>query len=304
MMSGLEAESADLTYPLRGVIRLTGLSAELLRAWERRYGAVTPARTAGGSRRYSAAEIERLKLLKEAVDAGDRIGQIATLSDGELKARLRSPRVAAQGPLDEVLAALGQLDDEACRRILAFQLSTLGPARFSREFALPLLQEIGQRWSEGTLSIASEHLATGILQSLLGSALHSRSSSLRGPRVVFATPPGEKHSLGLLMSTVTALAAGANPLYLGPELPVDELLSAVRDSGASALALGLATIDEKKALDAILELRAGLPDDVYLWIGGFAAAKVPPVPNVDYFPTLESFERRLILFDLERRGDV
>jgi len=81
------SQALELTYPLRTVARLTGLSPEVLRAWERRYRVVTPARTPGGTRRYSAADLERLRLLKAAVDAGHRIGDVARLDVAELSRR-------------------------------------------------------------------------------------------------------------------------------------------------------------------------------------------------------------------------
>ena len=79
-----------------------------------------------------------------------------------------------------------------------------------------------------------EHLASGILRSLLGSALQPTAVSALGPRIVFATPTGEKHELGLLMAALTALGAGADPVYLGAELPNEDILAAARDSNAAA----------------------------------------------------------------------
>jgi len=294
-MAKEESEALELTYPLRTAARLTGLSPELLRAWEKRHGVVEPLRTPGGTRRYSAAHLERLRLVKAAVDAGHRIGQVAGLELAELKRASVGQAAPPSGRLDEILAALDNLDGGESQRLLSLQLSALGPARFAREIAIPLVGEIGERWASGNMGIAPEHLATGVIRSLLGSALTPTATSLLGPRIVFATPTGERHELGLLMAAITALGAGANPVYLGIELPVEDLLGAVESTGAAALALSLVTIPTPQATRTVSALRGGLADGVHLWIGGAGASDVT-VPNaVEPISSLEDLEQRVAL---------
>ncbi|MDJ0868371.1 MAG: MerR family transcriptional regulator [Myxococcota bacterium] len=301
-MSQANTEALELTYPLRTAARLTGLSPELLRAWERRYGAVAPQRTPGGTRRYSAADLERLRLVKAAVDAGHRISQVAQLDDAALRRFAATPEAPPSDRLEAILSALDSLDAPEAQRLLALQLSALGPSGFAREVALPLVYEIGQRWTEDRMGIAPEHLATGVLRSQLGAALQPTSSSLLGPLVVFATPSGERHELGLLMAALTALGAGANPLYLGPEVPVDDLLDAVERSGAAALAVGLVTLPPAQAERTMRALRGGLPDGVHLWAGGAGAAALGHQSGVESFGTLEDLENRVQLLALETTG--
>lgn len=292
-------DALELTYPLRTAARLTGLSPDVLRSWERRYGVVIPVRTPGGTRRYNAGDLERLRLVKAAVDAGHRIGQVARLDIEELKRRAAATEARPEGQLEEILTALDQFDDVTSQRLLSFQLSSLGPARFAREISLPLLQEIGERWSNGRMGIASEHLATGILRSLLGSALQPTASSRLGPRIVFATPTGERHELGLLMAALTALGAGANPLYLGLELPVEDLLVAVEGTNAAALALSLVTIPAAQAARTISALRGGMAAEVHLWLGGPGGRELELLPAIEYIASLEDFEQRALLLGYE-----
>jgi len=294
-MDDSEPETGEATYPLRTVARLTGLSPELLRAWERRYGVIEPARTPGGTRRYSAADIERLRLVKRAVDAGHRVGRVAHLDMDELKRRAADPEAGSTDHLDSILKAVGELDGPQTQRLLAMQLSVLGSSRFAREVVVPLVREIGDRWANRKIGIASEHLATGVLRSLLGAALHPTSTSLRGPRIVFATPTGEHHELGLLMATLTALDAGAHPLYLGCELPVDDLLDATANAGAAAVAMSIVTLPRARAVDFVNGLRERLPGGVHLWLGGAGASDLELPHGVEYIPTLEDFERRVML---------
>jgi MerR family transcriptional regulator, light-induced transcriptional regulator len=292
-----KAQATDLnqTYPLRTVSRLTGLSPELLRAWESRHAIVRPFRTAGGTRRYSAADLERLLLVKAAVDAGNRIGKVAKMDATELQSRAANEAGQSSADLDSIIKAFEKLDDAAAQRWLSIQLATLGPTRFAREIAIPLMTEIGQRWADGRMGIASEHLASGLLRSLLGSALQPTASSVLSPRVVFATPAGERHEFGLLIAALTALGAGASPLFLGADIPVEDLLEAVAQSQPAALALSLITIPSAQAARTVRALRGGMPDEVGLWLGGSGAAELDIPSNVDLIKNLDELEQRVAL---------
>ena len=234
--------------------------------------------------------------------AGHRIGAIAGLADAELAA-LGSVKPAPQGdPCADILAALAAFDAAEAQRLLALQLSALGPVRFAHEIALPLAREIGARWSDRRIGVACEHLGTALLRSLLGSALQPGAHALRGARIVFATLAGERHELGLLMAAHAALGAGANPLYLGPDVPAEELLHACAQSGAAALALSLvnpASAEEGRLLAA---LRADLPASVSLWIGGAGAAPLVTPAGVERIASLEQLEQRVALLERAAHG--
>jgi DNA-binding transcriptional MerR regulator/methylmalonyl-CoA mutase cobalamin-binding subunit len=286
-----QSTARELTYPLRAASRLTGLSPETLRAWERRYGVVDPPRTPGGTRRYRASDLERLRLVKAAVDAGHRVGRVANLDLDSLRDLGRAPEPdGASGAREEILAALGELDEEQARRLLSFQLSALGAVRFAREVATPLLEDVGDRWSRGEIGVPVEHLATTLVRGLLGAALQPSAAALRGPRIVFATPEGERHEIGLQMAALVALGGGAHPLYLGLELPVEDCVDAVLRSEAQAMALSIVTLPAGSALRAIRALREGLPADVPVWVGGRGAPGLSLPEGVECINDLERFE--------------
>jgi DNA-binding transcriptional MerR regulator len=289
----------EITYSLGAVSRLTGLSPELLRAWERRHGVVEPLRTAGGTRRYRAADLDRLRLLKAAVDAGHRIGQVHGLGDEELRRLVEAPEPGRDERLGPVFAALRVLDGAEAQRLLALRLSALGGARFAREIALPLVREIGERWASDRLGIASEHLASAVLRSMLGSALQPGAAALRGVRIVLGTLAGERHELGLLMAALVAMGAGANPVYLGPDLPVDDLLEAVERSAAAALGLSVVTRPTAHTTRAMTALRGGLPDEVLVWVGGSGAEELEVPEGVERIRSLEQLEQRVARLEFE-----
>jgi DNA-binding transcriptional MerR regulator len=255
-------------FSLGAVVRLTGLSDHTIRAWERRYGAVTPARSPKGTRRYSQAEIERLQLLRAAVDAGHRIGDVAKLSDAEIERRLDALPREAPRPLDEIRAALEHLDPGEVERLLGLQLAALGPPEFCRQVALPLLVEVGLRWERGEGTVAAEHMLTSATRGLLGAALRSVRHATGAPRLVFTTPEGERHELGALIAAVTAAAEGADVTYLGPELPVDEVAGVCETLGAAAVGLSIVTLPLAQARDYLVALRAAIPAETAVWVGG------------------------------------
>lgn len=297
-----DLDDAETTYPLRAAARITGLSPDLLRAWESRYGVVKPLRTPGGTRRYRASDLERLRLVKAAVDTGGRISVVARLDPAELLRRSAVPDNVPQARLEPILLALDRLDAEEAQRLLALQLSAMGPVTFAREFALPLAHEIGERWATKRMGIASEHLAMGILRSMLGSALTPTAASRLGPTIVFATPTGEPHELGLQSAALTALGAGANTIYLGAELPVEDLVRAVADVGAAVLALSLVTLPKSQAAKVIAAIRSDLPEKIRLWIGGPGAATFTASNGVEHMGNMEEFERRVALLSFEKPG--
>jgi DNA-binding transcriptional MerR regulator len=284
------------------VARLTGVSPDLLRAWERRYGAILPVRTPGGTRRYRPSDIERLRLLKASVDAGHRISEVAGLSSEELERRLAAAAPKPDsGPIAETLLALERLDGAAAEQQISAQLSALGPVRFAKEFALPLVHAIGDAWAQARLCVASEHLGSALLRSLLGSALRPTHTHREAPVVVFGTLPGERHEIGLLVAALTALGAGANPLYLGPDLPIGELVRSAVATKARALAVSTVVGEPDELLDSLETLRAELPDRVELWVGGPRSAGIPEIAGVHVLGTLTRLEQRVELVRIARQ---
>ncbi len=289
-------EASEPTYSLGTTVRLTGLSPELLRAWERRYGVVEPLRTPGGTRRYRASDLERLRLVKSAVDAGHRIGRVAHLADVELRDCASGDSAESPTrPLDAMLAALERLDAGGFQHLLGVQFAALGPREFTAQVASPLVVEIGRRWADGRLNVACEHLATAGLRSTFGAAMQPTARSLMGPRIVFGTPANERHELGLMMAALSALGAGANVVYLGADLPAEEILRAVETTGAAALAISIVTLPAEDAKRSVAALRGGLPDHVPLWLGGAGATNGGPGEGIEQIPSLQALEQRVAL---------
>ena len=299
------AEQEKSEYPVRVAARLTGLTAELMRAWETRYAAIQPARTEGGARRYSDSDLRRLSLLRDLTSAGQRIGGIADLSTAELESLLREiqPEPNHQDSIARLLDAAERIDSELMSELVASLIEEQSPAVFAAETALPLLAEIGRRWSEGELNISVEHLATSILRSALISTLAKMSPSPGAPKLIFATTSGEPHDLGSLVAAVVAASGGADVVFLGADIPIEDLTLITQSSRADALVLGFVTLPREKAEEAIRIARGQLPESVELWVGGAGISGISPIENSLRIENFAQLQAQQLLID-SKMGDV
>jgi len=275
-------------HPIKVVVRRTGLSADVLRAWERRYGVIDPDRSSSGRRLYSDEDIERLRLLRLATLGGRSIGSVSRLSTEELERLVRSdeaevsrvptvepppPDPETAGLLDECRRAVSGLDAAALGQALQRAALTLGTVRLLDGVIVPLLAEIGVRWSEGEISVAHEHAASAVVRQVIGGLLQAAPVDRAAPVALFGTPSGERHELGSLMAAAAAAAAGWRVVYLGPDLPVDDFLVAASRHRPRLVALSLvATSRSPEVARALEDLRRRLPTDVALVVGGGGAA--------------------------------
>ncbi len=292
MKTAKEAVEA-LTYPVRVAVRITGLKPEVLRAWEARYQAISPLRTKGGSRRYSVADLDRLKLLRDVVDSGHRIGRVANLSLADLRTLLSVVSASDEDAISGIVAAAGRLDGIETHRLLADQVSRLEPVAFVKTVALPLLREVGTRWERGELSVSAEHLATRVLRRILASILDEDEDRPSAPRILFATPSDEPHDLGTLVAAVLATRGEAVPVFIGANVPTDDLIESTIQARAAALALGIVTLAPEDSERTLLELRRGLPESIPIWIGGAGIEGLAPRKGVQRIENLEQLEAQV-----------
>jgi DNA-binding transcriptional MerR regulator len=273
--------STALHYPIRAVARMTGLSVDTLRAWERRYDAVVPRRS-GRGRVYTDADVARLRLLGGLVKCGHAIGTVAGLSDAELGRLLKgteahTDREAPVGvaPLEPLMDALDLYDLGRIETTLNRHALVLPPRELVFGVVVPLLQEVGRRWEDGRLRPAQEHLVSAIVRSVLGGVLRAIARPDRSPRIVFATPSGERHELGLLCAALLAASAGYGVVYLGPDLPAEDIEHAAQQARARVILVSLTTPGVVSR--AKLKRLGRPPQGVELWVGGPEAHALLPL---------------------------
>lgn len=281
----------QVLYPIRAVSRLTGIAIDTLRAWERRYGAVAPVRDERG-RLYSESDVARLRLIGQAVAMGHGVGRIARLSDDDLRKLTEIPAAVSPARPGLVPArpsvpvpdtgsfsfALMRFDSAALDRELSRLASVLPPLELVRDAIMPALREAGDQWNERPAGIAQEHLMSSTMRSLLGSFLRLYCRRDHSTRLLFATPSGERHEMGVLGAAMLAAERGFEVSYVGPDLPARDLVDAVKAAGAHVLVLGLTLGGHGGAIDR--ELRAllrDLPAGIEIWAGGPAAETRAPL---------------------------
>lgn len=269
--------------PINVAARRSGLTAHVIRAWERRYGAIRPNRSTTARRLYSDWEVQRLVLLRQAVQLGHRISEVANLPMEELHALVgrdmlpgveASPRIPYPQTrlVDMAIAAASGLDSKGFLQALLQATRTLVVPALFEEFVDPLMTEIGMRWQDGRLRVVHEHFASAHLRTFLGDLMTSSDVEPTGPCVIVTTPFGQVHELGALMAAITAMRQGWDTVYSGPSLSPEEIAHAAQSRNARAVALGLSYAPVDPRVEPQLSaLRSLLPPSIEIFVGGTAA---------------------------------
>ncbi|MGW8264738.1 MAG: MerR family transcriptional regulator [Longimicrobiales bacterium] len=298
-------------HPIRVVSKRTGLTPALLRAWEKRYGVVEPARSEGGQRLYSDDDVQRLSLLHRVVEEGRNISQVASLSTTDLqelveedqKGRVGSPApqplesVSVLGILEGARRAVTEMDPVRLERTLTRGAMAISVPALIDDVLIPLLDGIGISWMKGQLGPAHEHLASVVIRRFLEWLLNTVDVGLGAPVLVAATPARERHELGALLSAVYAASEGWKAIYLGPDLPAEEIASAAARLGARVVTLSV--VDpalSESFLPEIVTLREAMSPSVRLVVGGpgpILSSLRPRVPNTEFLGALAELRESL-----------
>lgn len=274
-------------YPVQVVVRQTGLTAHVLRAWEKRYGAVRPTRSESGRRLYSDLDVRRLKLLSRITKQGHPIGNVATLPDEALENLAKQTTIppaersrGGKGPSDrersaivrDCIAAVQGFDTDGLNKILKRTVLEAGYTAAVRQVIAPLAQRLGDLWSEGTIQTSHEHFASGIVRTFLLDPARQYSGTPPNTALVASTLQGQLHELGVIMAAALAAERGWRVIYLGPSLPAFEIASVAIKSEARVVALSIVYPEAEPQIENELrELRNSLPEKMPILIGGSGA---------------------------------
>ncbi len=272
---------------------------------------VVPLRTDGGQRLYSDDDVLRFSLLHRVVEEGRRISQVASMPTEVLRRlvwedeveRLRAGvrETMADTPAGRVLEgaeeAVDQMDPEELERILTRGAMVSSVSSVIDDILVPLLSRIGIAWQSGRIGPAHEHLATVVIRRLLEWMLGTVNGGDGSPLLVAATLRGERHELGALLSAVSGAAVGWKALYLGPDLPAEEIGAAALRLKAEVVTLSCVDSSRAEVLpDEIRKIRERLPADIKLFIGGPAAVmnkKALVEVGVEVLPTYQELRASL-----------
>ena len=289
----LPAENSGLALNISAVEREAGLSKDVLRMWERRYGFPKPLRDDNGERRYSVAEVAKLRAIKRLMDVGLRPGKIIhhtqeeldALAEGRIATRHEQAAPAAEG---EILALLARHDASALQNAFANLLMRQGLQRFVLETLTSLNHAVGDAWMRGELAVFEEHLYTEQLQVALRTGINAFPRQVGVPRVLLTTFPGEQHGMGLLMVEALLVPEGAQCISLGVQTPIEDIRRAALAHDVHVVALSFSgAFPVRQAGDGLASLRRHLPPRIGVWAGGEMTRRVrKALPGVLLVPDI------------------
>jgi DNA-binding transcriptional MerR regulator/methylmalonyl-CoA mutase cobalamin-binding subunit len=253
--------------------RRVGVSAETLRAWERRYGVLRPRRTNGNTRLYSALDEARVRLMKRYI--ADRL-PVAQAAEMAMSAQLRlSPGSSEQLPdherrraMHELASALAVFDETSADRTLQQLLAAYAATAVLRDVILPYLHKVGEWWEQNRISVAQEHFASHFLQARLHALSRGWDRGL-GPRAVLAAAPGDYHTLGITCFGIALHRLGWRVVCLGSATPIEMIGEVAQATGASLIGVSASVVGLLEPhVAALAELAHATP----VAIGGNAAS--------------------------------
>ena len=245
-----------------------GVSPELLRAWEHRYGLLRPARSAGGLRLYSPTDVERVTLMQQHLAQGMAAAEAAAqaLRDAADEETARTA-FRPEAIRSELAEALDAFDEPRAQAVLDRLLAVTTVDTLLSEVIVPYLTELGERWERGEASVAQEHFASGVLRGRLLALARGWGQGV-GPAAVLACLPGEQHDLGLIAFGLALRSRGWRIVYLGPDSPIDTIADVSRWLQPSLIVLN--AVNPERVKPALPKLRE-LAKRHRLALGGAAA---------------------------------
>lgn len=251
-------------YTIKQAAARVGVETSTLRAWEQRYGVVTPRRSSGGYRVYGDDELTRLRTMKDLIGQGWSAAQAAEKVKGD------GSVAAAALTLDpEVLVRCGE-DFDASLLTQALD-QAFGRASFENvvsEWLLPGLSALGAGWADGRVSIAGEHFVTAAVQRRLSLAYEAAANPVSGPVVLIGLPPDSRHELGVLIFATLMRRLGVRTRYVGGDLPIADWLLAARTIEPSAAVLAAPMDTDVPGVQATVEAIAARRPDLAVFVGG------------------------------------
>ncbi len=281
----------------------TGVPANTIRTWERRYGFPVASRTAGGQRVYDPDCVEQVLLVARAIARGHRPAQLFSASIAELRslgsavlpgdhAARPSPAPGTRSLPDDVdvwVQHAAALDGDSLKRAFRSRLANLGMEAFLAAWVGPFLGALGEAWVAGRIQPFHEHFATERLGEFLANTWRPLAESNSGPVAVLATLPAERHGLGLHLAACLTASAGWRIVFLGVETPAPDIDACARQVGARAVLVSVSSASSPGQIEwDLAALRARLPSSVLLVVGG-AGAPSDPGGNTRVWMGLQGF---------------
>jgi len=271
-------------YTISEAANRAGVTADLLRAWERRYQIVEPRRTSGGYRQYDEAAIRRVRAMRRMVEDGwtpsaaaESLRDVVDADLPEAEALpAESPETADADDLrDRFVQAAAEMDQAAFQAVLDEMGARASFEPMVDRYLFPALHALGDAWQAGTVSVAAEHAASAAVGRWIGAAYDAAGTNRPDARpILVGLPPGARHELAALAFAASARRAGLPAQYIGADVPVADWIRAARATNASAAVIGVpTTTDAPAARTVVASLRRAVPDALVI-LGGEGARAI------------------------------
>lgn len=303
-------EPSHPDFPIRELVRRTGVNASTLRAWENRHGLLRPTRTPSGHRLYHLADVQRVRRVQDFLAQGMSLPAIVAridLPDAEQAASPTEPDQVLPGPawqsyLDSTLDALEAFSTERLDDIYGQACALYPIDRVTEHLLMPTLEQLGLRWRLRPTGIAEEHFFSAWLRNKLGARMHHLAGVATGPRLILACLPGETHELGLLIFALGALQRGYRVIYLGANMPLAQLAHvASRTDVAGLVFTGRILAEPSSVLTELAALVRTTPIPVF--VGGGDVSRIrDDVARAGAFLLGDQVERALELLEARLAG--
>ncbi|MEI6043910.1 MAG: cobalamin-dependent protein [Chloroflexota bacterium] len=279
----------DPLYNTKAAVHLSGVPAPTLRAWERRYGVLSPERAGNTYRLYSERDVAKIRWLREQIERGISIRQAVALLE-RLDNREHQQIEEAEQPLStekaeqvvpsaalnpsavadlslnnlrqDLLKAFLNLNEEAAEKVIAGALAIYGVEEFCISLLEPTLFEIGEKWAKDEVLVTIEHFASAITRSQLSNLIRTAPRNQEGSLVLTGCAPGEYHEIGVLMITLFLRRQGIHVMYLGQNVPAIDFITTIKRLHPTVVCLSCSTMD---SLSGLLEVSAqieALPEQI------------------------------------------
>lgn len=291
------------THRIHRVAKLTGLSRDVIRVWERRYGLVKPIRSANRYREYTDEDVALLRFCKEELDRGQTIGALAVEGRDSLLQRVRLSSTPNQQELrphatliDELISCLDPLEKIRFEQKLNGAIAVVPFDEAVQRILLPLQRQIGELWHEGRVSVAVEHYVTKVVQQKLFSVMNQLQVNEYGPRLLIACPEGELHEIGAQAVAYLAASRGCHVYYLGPNLPAPALAAFCERVKPDLVLLSLTEVKPDEEGRRLLQDLEALSAQWPVAMGGKGACAIEPLlreTKIEFLDDLAKFQSRL-----------
>ena len=249
-------------YNTKAVVQETGISASTLRAWERRYGVPAPTRTGNNYRLYSEYDMALIRWLRDQIEGGLSISQAVELYRHMNQEKEHIPptkeekQIAPQSspsPSYDVIYCQSRLirafkafDENAANQLIGELFALFPVEHVLSQIIEPVMIEIGEQWHSGRLPIPVEHFATAYIKRKIMTLINAQPSNSDAPIIITGCAPTEQHELGILFLSLFLQRNGMRVIYLGQNVPEEDLLTALRDLKPAMVALS--AMSEQTAL--------------------------------------------------------